>query len=140
MALFLAHWRAPKIIGPQVLEGHVRPQIAIFHDGCNVVEDKLAAQGVPVYDQADEKKTRVDETPPAVQNGSFEALDIFIGVATAAAAMVSCRQGRVFFHVDVVVVQVFVTAASRAAMLSHGIETAVAQRREALLDVNSVAS
>ena len=61
VTLLLGHRRAPEVVGEEVLDGDMRPQVAVVHDGRDVVEDELAVEAVPVDGQTEKEQCRVDE-------------------------------------------------------------------------------
>ena len=52
VTLLLLQMCSPKVIGKKVFQRNVRSEIAIIHDGCDVVKDEIARQRVPVDDRA----------------------------------------------------------------------------------------
>ena len=61
VALFSGHRSSPEVVFEEVPERHVGPEVSIVSDGCDVIEDEVAGQGVPVDGDADEEEKRLNE-------------------------------------------------------------------------------
>lgn len=43
-----AHGSAPEVMGPQIPQGCVGPEVLVVHDGTDIVEDESAIEGIAI--------------------------------------------------------------------------------------------